>query len=51
VIPSYYLVDTVNRVANFGASWGDVWINLVALLTFGIAFFWVGSVVLVRRFR
>jgi len=51
VIPSYYLVDTVNRAANLGAGWGDVWTNLIALLAFGLAFFWIGSVVLVRRFR
>ena len=51
VIPSYYLVDTVNQAANFGGGWGDVWINLLALMAFGLAFFWIGSVVLVRRFR
>jgi ABC-2 type transport system permease protein len=51
VIPSYYLVDTVNQAANFGGGWGDVWVNLLALTAFGLAFFWIGSVVLVRRFR
>jgi len=51
VIPTYYLVDTVNQAANFGGGWGDVWLNLLALLGFGVAFFWLGSLVLVRRFR
>jgi len=51
VIPSYYLVDTVNRAANQGIGWGDVWVNLVVLTAFGLAFFWIGSVALVRRFR
>jgi ABC-type multidrug transport system permease subunit len=51
VIPSYYLVDTVNRAANQGIGWGDVWVNLLVLTAFGLAFFWIGSVALVRRFR
>ena len=49
-IPSHYLVDTVHRVANFGAGWGDVGVNLLALLAFSIAFFWLGGAVLKRRF-
>lgn len=51
VIPTYYLVDTVNQAANLGGSWGDVWVNLLALAGFGLAFFWLGGMVLVRRFR
>lgn len=51
VIPSYYLVDTVNQAANFGGGWEDVWVNLLALVGFGVAFFWLGSLALVRRFR
>ena len=51
VIPSYYLVDTVNQVANFGGGWGDVWVNLLALAGFGVAFFWLGGTLLVRRFQ
>jgi ABC-2 type transport system permease protein len=50
VIPSHYLVDTVHRVANFGAGWGDVGINLLALLAFSSALFWLGGAVLKRRF-
>ncbi len=49
-IPSHYLVDTVHRVANFGAGWGDVGVNLLALLAFSAAFFWLGGAVLRRRF-
>jgi ABC-2 type transport system permease protein len=30
-IPSYYLTDTIYQVSNFGASWGDIWYNLVIL--------------------
>ena len=50
VVPSHFLVDTVYRVANFGAGWGDVGINLIALLAFSLAFFWLGGAVLRRRF-
>ncbi len=51
VIPSYYLVDTVHRVANFGAGWGDVWLNLLVLLSFDLALAWIGIMALRRRFR
>lgn len=49
-IPSHYLVDTVHRVANFGAGWGEVGGNLLALLAFSALFFWLGGTVLKRRF-
>lgn len=51
VIPSYYLVDTVHRVMNFGAGWRDVWTNLVILLGFGLAFCGLGVVALERKLR
>jgi ABC-2 type transport system permease protein len=51
VIPSYYLVDTVHRVANFGSSWGDVWANLLILLAFSLAIGGVGILVLRRKLR
>ena len=51
VIPSYYLVDTVHRVANFGAGWGDIWGNLIVLLGFNLALVWIGVVALGRKFR
>lgn len=51
VIPSYYLVDTVHRVANFGAGWGDVWYNLVVLLGADLALAWIGIMALGRKLR
>ncbi len=50
-IPSYYLVNTINQVVNFGASWADVGINLIALLAFAIGFMALGVVVLRRKLR
>jgi ABC-2 type transport system permease protein len=50
-VPSYYLVDTVHRVVNFGGSWGDVQANLIWLLVFSAAFFGLGIVALRRKFR
>jgi ABC-2 type transport system permease protein len=51
VIPSYYVVDTVDRVANYGSGWPDVWQNLVILLAFSAAFLLAGMVALRRRFQ
>lgn len=50
VLPSYYLVDAVHRVVNFGAGWGDVGLHLVALLAFAALFATLGIVALRRRF-
>ena len=51
LIPSYYLVDTVYRVINFGAGWGDVAGNLVWLVFYAAAFMALGVVVLKRKFQ
>jgi ABC-type multidrug transport system permease subunit len=51
LIPSFYIVDTMNLVLNYNAGWADVWQNLVILLVVGIAFFWLGIVVLGRRLQ
>lgn len=51
VIPSYYLVDTVDRVASYGSGWPDIWQNLVVLLAFSAAFLLIGMVALRRRFQ
>jgi len=51
VIPSYYLVDTVHRSANFGSGWGDVWVNLLILFGFTAAIFWAGIYILRRKFQ
>jgi ABC-2 type transport system permease protein len=48
-IPSHYLIDAVDQVANFGAGWGDVWQNAVILLTFSAGFLVLGGLVLRRR--
>jgi ABC-type multidrug transport system permease subunit len=51
VIPSYYLTDTVSRVANYGAGWGEVSLNLSILAAFTAAVIWAGMAALRRRFR
>ncbi|MBU4225339.1 MAG: ABC transporter permease [Chloroflexi bacterium] len=51
LIPSYYLVDTVYRVINFDAAWGDVTQNLLMLLVYAAAFMALGVVVLKRKFQ
>ena len=51
ILPSYYLVDTVHRVANFGSGWGDIWLNLLILLGFCLVITWIGISVLRRRVR
>ncbi len=50
-IPSYYLTDTVSRVANYGAGWGDIGTNLAILAGFTALVFWAGVVVLRRRYQ
>ena len=50
-IPSYYLVDTVHRTANFGAGWGDIWQNLLILLGFDLALAWIGIMALRRKLQ
>jgi len=51
VIPTYYLVDTVHRVASFGLGWADIWSNLLLLLAFNAVFMIVGVAALRRRFQ
>jgi ABC-type multidrug transport system permease subunit len=51
VIPSYYITDTVSRVANYGAGWAAVWTNLVILAGFTVAVVWAGMLTLRRRYR
>ncbi len=50
-IPSYYLVDTVHRVASFGAGWADIWLNLLILTGFNLVLVWVGILALRRKSR
>ena len=51
VVPSYYLADTLHQAVNFGASWGDVWPNLLILLGFDLALVWGGIWALKRRLQ
>jgi ABC-type multidrug transport system permease subunit len=51
VIPSYYLTDTVSRVANYGAGWGDVGLNLAILTGFTAVVIWAGMMDLRRRYQ
>lgn len=50
-IPSYYLVDTIHQASNFGAGWGDVWLNLLILLAFILVIVWGGIMALRRKFQ
>jgi ABC-2 type transport system permease protein len=50
-IPSYYLTDTVSRVANYGAGWGDVGVNLAVLAGFTALVIWAGMATLRRRYK
>lgn len=51
VIPSYYLVDTVHRVINFEAGWGQVSGNLALLAAYSAVFFAIGILALKRRLQ
>jgi ABC-2 type transport system permease protein len=51
VIPSYYLTDTVSRVANYGAGWGDIGTNLAVLAGFTAVVIWAGMATLRRRYQ
>ncbi len=51
ILPTYYLVDTVHRVANFGSGWGDIWLNLVILLAYCLVITWLGIFLLRRKVR
>ncbi len=51
IIPSYYLTDTVSRVTNYGAGWGDVGLNLIILTAFTAVVIWAGMLTLRRRYH
>lgn len=51
VIPSYYLIDTINRVVNYGAGWGDVYGNLVVMTGLTAVLMGSGLLALRRRFQ
>jgi ABC-2 type transport system permease protein len=51
ILPSYYLVEAVHQVINFGASWGEVAAELITLLAFAVVICGFGVLVLRKRFR
>jgi ABC-type Na+ efflux pump permease subunit len=51
IVPSHYLADTIHQVVNFGASWPEVWLNLLILLGVDLVLLWLGGYVLTRKFR
>ncbi len=51
VIPSFYLTDTVNRIANYGAGWSDVAVNLMVLTGLTVMFVIGGMFALRRRYQ
>jgi len=51
VLPSYYLVDSITQVSNYGSGWGDVGDNLLILAGFNIVILWGGIMLLRRKFR
>lgn len=49
VIPSYYLIETVNRASNFNIGWTGLWQNLLILLGFDVVLIWLGIMALKRK--
>jgi ABC-2 type transport system permease protein len=49
VIPSYYLVDTINRAINYGISMSLAMYNLAILLVIDLIILWLGTVALRRK--
>jgi ABC-2 type transport system permease protein len=50
LIPSYYLVDSLHQVINFGAGWEQVGSNMLILLVWIVALLTAGALVLKRKF-
>jgi ABC-2 type transport system permease protein len=51
LIPTYYLVDALERVLNSGASLGDVWRQYATIAVLDTVFFCAGVLSLRRRYR
>lgn len=51
IIPSFYLVDTVNRAVNYGSGWGDLWVNLLILAGVCVVIGGAGIALLRRKFK
>jgi ABC-2 type transport system permease protein len=50
IIPSFYYVDSLHRILNFGAGWADVGRNLALLFVVGVGTLAIGTAVTRRRF-
>jgi ABC-2 type transport system permease protein len=50
-LPSYYLVESLHQIINYGHSWAEVSGHLLALAAYAAAILATGVVVLRRRFR
>jgi ABC-2 type transport system permease protein len=51
IIPSFYLTDTVGRVVNYGAGWGDIGMNLAILTGCTAVVIGAGMLTLRRRYQ
>lgn len=51
LIPTFYLVDPLHRILNYGANWSDVGTNLLTLTIISLAFLGLGSLALRRRLQ
>ena len=51
VIPSYYLIDFVSRLSNYGATFSDLGANLLIMLGWSAVFGVTGTLALRRRYR
>jgi ABC-2 type transport system permease protein len=51
IIPSYYLIDAVYQVMNFGAGWAQVSTSLLALTAFAVTFLGLGLLTMQRRMQ
>ena len=50
LIPSFFFVDSLHRIINFGAGWADVAGNLALLLLVGAGSMAVGTAAILRKF-
>ena len=51
LIPSFYLVDSLHRIFNYGASWGDISTGLLFLFLSGLLLLTAGAGLLYRRLK
>lgn len=51
IIPSYYLINVVTQVVNYGWGWAEAGRDMLILLALALLFFALGVVVLRRKFQ